>query len=210
MTENDVQVSMKQILEGVAACHAAHVAHRDLKPQNILLQEPAKHVREAKLKIVDFGISQIFGSSSKVRGVQGTVSYMAPEVFTGERLAYDAKCDVWSLGVICFQLLCGKKPFTNKRDTQIGKWSFGPNFPQTSVACRNFVQKLLTVDVAKRPSAQMPYAIPGSLLASLMLVTARKLRPFTRKRQSNAFAIIFDPQKPRNIWRKRFFLELMK
>ena len=66
-----------------------------------------------------------------VKGVQGTVAYMAPEVFAGERKAYGPKCDLWSLGVICFQLLCGEKPFMNRRDTQIGNWSFGNNFPTT-------------------------------------------------------------------------------
>ena len=168
LTELDVQVTMKQVLEGINACHAARVVHRDLKPQNILLGKPAAHVRDATLKIVDFGISQIFESSSgNVKGVQGTVAYMAPEVFAGERKAYGPKCDLWSLGVICFQLLCGEKPFMNRRDTQIGNWSFGNNFPTTTLECRGFVQKLLVVDATKRLTAaaalKHPWILKGAI-----------------------------------------------
>ena len=76
------------------------MCHRDLKPENILIDDRELNT----IKLIDFGTSQIFGGDEKMQLVLGTAYYIAPEVLDGN---YDEKCDIWSIGVILYILLCG-------------------------------------------------------------------------------------------------------
>ncbi|MGV6825833.1 MAG: protein kinase domain-containing protein [bacterium] len=98
---------LSQIIKGLRAFHRLEMVHLDLKPENVLIDQ------EGTLKIIDFGSTRVAGSAeintSFDRGdVQGTVNYSAPE-------CYDGKCsnraDIFSLGVIAYELLTGKLPF---------------------------------------------------------------------------------------------------
>merc|ERR1719450_1504017 len=100
-----------QMLDGVAYCHLAAVAHRDLKLENVLLNE------QGALKLIDFGLSHVYprqadGSvdrSKPLRDVCGSKSYAAPEVLGGR--GYDGfAADMWSLGVCLFAMLSGFFP----------------------------------------------------------------------------------------------------
>lgn len=104
---------MKQVLSGVLYCHTKNIVHRDLKPQNILFESQEKN---SKLKIIDFGTSQIFDPSKKMKLKIGTPYYVAPEVL---RHSYDNKCDIWSCGVILYVLLCGYPPFDGKNEPEV-------------------------------------------------------------------------------------------
>jgi len=98
-----------QMMNGLKACHDAGVVHRDIKPQNLLLDE------HFQLKIADFGLSFI----SKLCGEQmlksrcGTRGYQAPELLKGEQ--YSKACDIFSCGVVLFILLTGHPPFEHAR-----------------------------------------------------------------------------------------------
>jgi tetratricopeptide (TPR) repeat protein len=93
------------ILEGLAHLHNNKIIHSDLAPKNILLQRGIP-------QLIDFGISKIFTSTrSTVDGSSGTPIYMAPEVYNGET---SRRSDIWSVGVIFYQLLCGQLPFEGK------------------------------------------------------------------------------------------------
>jgi calcium-dependent protein kinase len=112
------------VLSAVAYCHGKKVAHRDLKPENILLDTKKGDI----VKVIDFGTSQVFDNSEKMHQTYGTPYYIAPEVLKQE---YNEKCDLWSIGVILFVLLCGYPPFNggNKdsetlRKVREGKFSF--------------------------------------------------------------------------------------
>jgi len=120
LTEGDAAAVMRQTFAALQHCHKQGVCHRDLKPQNLLLKAPAAHLSRAQLKIVDFGASAIYETGRSMSELIGTVSYMAPEVFQSH---YTEACDVWSMGVILFQMLSGRKPFGNRRDIQLGKFS---------------------------------------------------------------------------------------
>ena len=63
------------------------------------------------IKVLDFGNSRKMGENEAMQGVYGTAYYVAPEVLTGK---YDEKCDIWSMGVIMYIMLCGKPPFGGK------------------------------------------------------------------------------------------------
>jgi serine/threonine-protein kinase len=102
-----------QMLEGVDAAHQAGVVHRDLKPDNVMIAKGPKG--EAIIKLLDFGIAKLKVSGELEKGltrpgvVMGTPEYMAPEqAFSAD--AVDARADVFSLGVIVFEMLAGRRP----------------------------------------------------------------------------------------------------
>lgn len=101
---------LKQILEGIRDIHKANVIHRDLKPQNILI-----NLTNLKPFIIDFGLSLYLDQSVTLKSYKrcGTMGYMAPEVIenTGEsKQAYGPKCDIFSFGIIAHMLLLGCNP----------------------------------------------------------------------------------------------------
>ena len=103
-----------QACEGLAAAHAAGVVHRDVKPGNLFVCEGADH--DPVLKLLDFGISKLEASHERrdlTRPVLpvGSPLYMAPEQMMGAR-DVDARADLWSLGVVLYELLTGTLPFT--------------------------------------------------------------------------------------------------
>ena len=102
ITEMVAKRYFKEIIEGVAYCHEQGISHRDLKPQNILIDD------KGRVKLIDFG----FSASSKILLNQfcGTPAYMCPEIV--KKLAYNgAKADIWALGIILYLILVGHFPF---------------------------------------------------------------------------------------------------
>jgi serine/threonine protein kinase len=99
-----------QIAEGLKAAHGKNIVHRDIKPENVML------TNEGKLKIMDFGIAKLKSSSGLTRtGTSlGTLSYMSPEQAQGE--AADQRSDIWSLGVVLYELLTADLPFKSEHE----------------------------------------------------------------------------------------------
>jgi serine/threonine protein kinase len=97
------------ILSGLEYLHSRDVIHRDLKPANILLQQGIP-------RLTDFGLSRDPAELTSSGLVAGTPSYMAPEAFDGER---SIQTDLWSVGVLLFQMLTGKLPFQESRLTRL-------------------------------------------------------------------------------------------
>ncbi len=93
-----------QTLDGIGYAHAQGVVHRDMKPANIMINN------DGRIKINDFGVAHIESSTlTRVGDLIGTPSYMSPEQFTGAEIGGSA--DLYSIGVIAYELLTGRKPF---------------------------------------------------------------------------------------------------
>jgi serine/threonine-protein kinase len=103
-----------QALNGLAAVHAAGVLHRDLKPANIMLEASQGPVD--RVVLIDFGFATFEGSAKlTLQGtVVGSLTYIAPERLRGEEI--DQRADLYAMGVILFELLCGEPPFVAEDD----------------------------------------------------------------------------------------------
>ncbi|KAL1117392.1 hypothetical protein AAG570_004718, partial [Ranatra chinensis] len=93
---------VKQLAGALVYCHTQNVIHRDIKPENLLLGP------QGELKLADFGWS-VHAPSSRRMTVCGTLDYLAPEMVLSR--PHDHNVDIWCLGVLCYELLCGYPPF---------------------------------------------------------------------------------------------------
>ncbi len=116
----EVVTLITQVGEGLAEAHAAGIIHRDLKPGNIYLAESG-HGSLVVPKILDFGISKIVEEGGDLTGtatMMGTPHYMPVEQFDSSR-DVDQRADIYALGVICYELLAGRRPFAGSSPMQI-------------------------------------------------------------------------------------------
>jgi serine/threonine protein kinase len=152
------------VCEVLAEAQKAGLIHRDIKPDNIFLhQTPEGEV----VKVVDFGIAKIFDNSGDLakltssNGVVGTVDYVAPERF-GKK-PYDGQSDIYSLGVMAYQMLSGQTPFYSLNCSYIDillahMYDEPPSLKQNNINIPDeleaLVMQALSKDPAKRPTAQ--------------------------------------------------------
>ena len=109
-TTQVLQVS-KAMLSALAQAHSSHVVHRDLKPENVLLSD------DGRIKVTDFGLARELSANTDTGSLVGTVAYLAPEVI--RRGKADTPSDVYSFGIMLFEMLTGKQPFRGDDAIQI-------------------------------------------------------------------------------------------
>jgi serine/threonine-protein kinase len=108
-----------QTAAALAAAHGKGIVHRDLKPDNLFLVPDESHPRGVRVKVLDFGIAKLRGDLSNVSAhtqagaLMGTPPYMSPEQCRGLSDEIDHRTDVYALGIILYELLCGTPPFTS-------------------------------------------------------------------------------------------------
>lgn len=113
LTVGDALDVTAQTLQALVAAHAAGIVHRDIKPENILID------REGTVKVADFGLARAIGTSNSSASATllGTVAYISPEVVTRGQM--DERSDLYSLGVVLFEMLTGVQPFTGDQPVHI-------------------------------------------------------------------------------------------
>ena len=109
LTLNDAIDISAQVGEGLAKAHAAGIVHRDIKPANLMV------TADGTVKVLDFGLAKLAGAEGMTQTgtTLGTVAYMSPEQLRGEEV--DHRTDIWSLGVVLFEMVAGARPFKGER-----------------------------------------------------------------------------------------------
>lgn len=103
LPESEAKKYLKQLMKGAEYLHANGIIHRDLKPANIL-------IKNGICKLSDFGFAKsLDGDNTVMKSIVGTPLYMSPQIL--KRLKYTAKSDLWSIGLIYYEMLHGRTPW---------------------------------------------------------------------------------------------------
>ncbi|KAI9330889.1 kinase-like domain-containing protein [Obelidium mucronatum] len=183
LPEESAKFMLAEILLGVIYLHSKKVVHRDLKPENILLDELGHAC------LTDFNIATYYKETRLMHAIAGSLSYMgviasffalplnpflsAPEILDKEKKGYNQCIDFWSLGIILFEMLYGKRPFRGKTDDDVEdaikyKDYTLPSEPKISSHCSDFIKGFLT-------------------------------RPYVRKAGNGVWVLKIDRQKPKSL-----------
>jgi calcium-dependent protein kinase len=153
-TEADTRRIIYQILVAVNYLHGRSVCHRDIKPDNTLLENTHQG---SPIKLTDFGLSKLDQGYMNMTSTVGTPSYVAPEVISKK---YDSLCDIWSIGIMTYQLLTGRLPFKGKNNTAIFDAILNeePEYAEkawviVSPEARDLVKRILVKDPSHRLNA---------------------------------------------------------
>lgn len=186
-TEREASIILSQIAKAVQHCHRLNIAHRDIKPENLLLLRRTDNPEDVCVKLADFGFAKV--DNGDLTTPQYTPYYVAPQVLEAQRRQkeaatragqlqppspyyYDRSCDMWSVGVILYIMLCGYPPFysdvpnqpiSQTMRTRIMKGDF--DFPTNewkgvSDSAKDLVRKLLCVDPQLRISIDQLFLHP--------------------------------------------------
>jgi len=160
LTEPEAKYFMTQFASGLKYMRFHNINHRDLKPQNLLVQQVGD---KSVLKIADFGCSRAFDTNELSETFYGSPLYMAPEIHS--RKPYNIKADLWSVGVILYEITCGEVPFTGRNaDDLIWKLQRQPvkfrKHVDLSPECKDLIWKLLCKNPHQRISWDDFFAHP--------------------------------------------------
>jgi len=156
-SESEILDYFTQICLAIKHIHEKKIIHRDLKSGNIFL------MKTGLVKLGDFGISKKFMKTmEKAKTMVGTPYYLSPEIISGN--PYDAKSDIWSLGVLLYEMMTFKMPFNaNNFSMLVAKIQRGNYIPPPSIYTkdlRELVSKCLTLEPERRPSIQEIIRMP--------------------------------------------------
>jgi len=154
-SELEARTVCKNILEAVQFIHRHSIAHRDLKPENVLLISGNDNT---SIKITDFGFATKTEGPNSLRTLCGTRNYIAPEILN--KIPYDERADLWSIGVILFILLAGFQPFADTGNDELfhqictGQYDFYDEcWESISREAKGLICNLMEVDLNIRLNA---------------------------------------------------------
>ncbi|EAU38953.1 hypothetical protein ATEG_00307 [Aspergillus terreus NIH2624] len=148
LKEKQARKFARQIASALDYCHRNSIVHRDLKIENILIS------KTGDIKIIDFGLSNLFSPRSLLKTFCGSLYFAAPELLQARQYT-GPEVDVWSFGIVLYVLVCGKVPFDDqsmpKLHAKIKQGAF--EFPQGLTAeCRSIISRMLVTDPKQRAS----------------------------------------------------------
>ena len=155
LTQKELKKIMLELSTAILFLHSVGIIHRDLKPDNVLISK--KENGEIKVKLIDFGFSKVLGKLDYLNEAYGTFSYASPEILN--KIPYNFKTDIWSLGVIFYFIIVGIHPFgENEKDLKeihhniLNAKYYIPDFVEPKI--KNLIQKCLNLDARKRPKIE--------------------------------------------------------
>ncbi|XP_072475607.1 serine/threonine-protein kinase 33 [Notamacropus eugenii] len=163
-SENETRQIIEDLGSAIAYLHKKDIVHRDLKLENILVKSSninEKNETNYNIKVTDFGLAvqKEGGCEAMFQTTCGTPIYMAPEVINAHD--YSQQCDIWSIGVIMYMLLCGEPPFLANSEEKLfelirkGQPCFGNSiWESVSDSAKSVLKQLLKVDPAHRITAK--------------------------------------------------------
>ncbi len=168
LSEEKVLDIIAQTSRALGAAHARGLVHRDIKPGNLLITP------DGKVKITDFGIARVGDQVplTKTGQVMGTVQYLAPEQATGKTST--PATDLYSLGVVAYEALAGKRPFTGENQMAIAMAHINEMPPALPETIDPRVQNLVLSCLAKKPSQRPESATSLAIRAEALLREKRK------------------------------------
>jgi serine/threonine-protein kinase len=169
LSEIKVLDIIAQTSRALAAAHARGLVHRDIKPGNLLITP------DDKVKITDFGIARVGDQVplTKTGQVMGTVQYLAPEQATGKTST--SATDLYSLGVVAYEALAGKRPFTGENQMAIAMAHINEMPPALPESIDPRVQNLVLSCLAKKPTQRPESATSLAIRAEALLREKRKV-----------------------------------
>jgi len=145
--EEEAKTYLKQIMKGIKYLHMNGIIHRDLKPANILM-------KNGECKISDFGFAKNLEDENTImKSIVGTPLYMSPQLL--KKLKYTNKSDLWSIGLIYYEMLHGRTPWPASNELQLlnGIYSKKPSFHSSiSNISKDFILKCLEIEEKHRMS----------------------------------------------------------
>lgn len=148
LKEKQARKFARQIASALDYCHRNSIVHRDLKIENILIS------KTGDIKIIDFGLSNLFSPRSLLKTFCGSLYFAAPELLQARQYT-GPEVDVWSFGIVLYVLVCGKVPFDDQSMPQLhAKIKKGVvEYPQgLSTECRHIISRMLVTDPKQRAS----------------------------------------------------------
>lgn len=153
LTEKKTKFYFRQIVEAVIHLDKLNIIHRDIKPANILLSDNFETI-----KLTDFGLSRVISNSNMLNTMCGSPFYMSPEILNDQ--SYNKYTDIWSLGIILYELVYGSHPFKfcsnindlkgMLKDSEITYFERNKRGAIVSVECIDLMKKLLDKDLHSR------------------------------------------------------------
>ena len=148
LTVSEAVDIMLQLTDGISHAHDSYIIHRDLKPQNLMIQE------DGQIKITDFGIAMALNSTqlTQTNSVMGSVHYLPPEQASGK--GSTIKCDIYSMGILFYELLTGVLPFKGDNAVEIALKHMKDPIPSVRKQNSNIpqsIENIILKSTAKNP-----------------------------------------------------------
>ncbi len=176
LTLGEIVEIVDQVLAGLSVAHSAGIVHRDIKPENVMRRD------DGVIKILDFGIAKLLensastsitNSQTQTGALMGTIGYISPEQVRG--LTVDARTDLWSCGVVLYEMLTGRRPFAGltNADTIVAILESAPAKLFTGATKSSALSQMQRIlDKALSKDAEGRYATAAEMLADLNIIKA--------------------------------------